>query len=225
MIEFIRGIRISVSTVLIPASARTCRELPIPVSDEKARPTAHIVQVHHEIPDLLDDPAPAPMSGDAQHADAPGGMLDDGQDVLALPVRSDDLDEIASQQGVGLRAQEAGPGGGRPSGRWIEAFLFEDFPDGGRRDLDAEGGELSVYPPTAPAGILPDQAQDEGADGVDGGWAPGPLRPAGAGVTPFHQIAVPAAKREAATHAAASRTMGFAQARRYIVSQGRPQLE
>ncbi|MFC7592224.1 hypothetical protein ACFQYP_57225 [Nonomuraea antimicrobica] len=40
-------------------------------------------------------------------------MLDDGQDVLALPDESDGLDEIGGQQGVGLRAQEVGPRGGR----------------------------------------------------------------------------------------------------------------
>jgi hypothetical protein len=73
------------------------------------------------------------MIGGAQHADAPGGMLDDGQDVQALPVQSDGLDEIAGQQDVGLGAQEVGPGGGCPFGCWIEAFLFEDFPDRGVR--------------------------------------------------------------------------------------------
>ena len=78
------------------------------------------------------------------------------------------------------------------SGAGSMTCLLEDLPDRGRRDLDAERGELAVHPPIAPARVLPDQAQDEGADGADGGRAPRPLRPAGTGMTPFHQIAVPA---------------------------------
>jgi hypothetical protein len=41
-------------------------------------------------------------------------MLNDRQDVLALPIQGDGLDEITGQQGVSLRAQEIGPGGGCP---------------------------------------------------------------------------------------------------------------
>jgi hypothetical protein len=71
-------------------------------------------------------------------------VLDDGQDVLALPVQGDGLDEITGQQGVGLRAQEVGPRGGRPLGCRVKAFLFEDLPDRGRCDLDAERYELPM---------------------------------------------------------------------------------
>ncbi|MFI9842578.1 hypothetical protein ACIHFD_36485 [Nonomuraea sp. NPDC051941] len=73
-------------------------------------------------------------------------MLHDRQDVLALPVQGDGLDEIASQQGVGLRAQEVGPRGGHPLGRRIKSLLFEDLPDRRRSDLDAERGELADIP-------------------------------------------------------------------------------
>lgn len=62
----------------------------------------------------------------------------------------------------------------------------------GGRDRDAEHGRLTVHPPISPGGVLPDQAQDERADGADRGRAPGSLRPAGTGVTPLHQLAVPA---------------------------------
>ncbi|MEV1238467.1 hypothetical protein ACIBO2_44685 [Nonomuraea sp. NPDC050022] len=96
-------------------------ELPISVADQIARPAARIVQVHHEIPDCLDSPVGGRVSSGAEHADAPGGALDDGQDVLAWPVQGDGLDEIAGQQGVGLRAQEVSPRAGCPFGCWIEA--------------------------------------------------------------------------------------------------------
>lgn len=66
--------------------------------------------------DRLGGPIPGGVSGGAEHADASGGVFDDGQDVLALSAGSDGLDEVAGQQGVGLRAQEVGPGGERRSG-------------------------------------------------------------------------------------------------------------
>jgi hypothetical protein len=66
------------------------------------------------------------------------------------------------------------------------------LPDRGRCGLDAERVELSVYPPIAPAGVLPNQAQNDGTDGADRGRAPTSLRPADTGMTTTHQIAVPA---------------------------------
>ncbi|MFB4284967.1 hypothetical protein ACBJ59_57550 [Nonomuraea sp. MTCD27] len=195
MMEFMRGIRMPVSTVdacVGEDSVHEGGELPIPVSDQKACSAACVFQVHHEVPDRLDHPVGGRVSGGAQYANAPAGVLDDGQDVLALPVQGDGLDEIAGEQSVGLGAQEVGPCGGCPLGCWINAFLLEDLPDCGRRDLDAECGELTMYPPIAPAGVLPNQAQDEGADGADRGSAPTSVRLAGTGVTPSHQVAVPA---------------------------------
>ncbi|MET7336347.1 hypothetical protein [Nonomuraea sp. NPDC005650] len=113
-------------------------ELAVPVSDQKACPAARILQVHHEIPDRLGGSVGGGVSGGSQHANAPAGVLEDGQDVLTLPVQGDGLDEIADQQGVGWRAQEVGPRAGCPLGRRIETFLLEDLLDGEGRDLDAE---------------------------------------------------------------------------------------
>ncbi|MCA2176116.1 hypothetical protein LDL08_07980 [Nonomuraea glycinis] len=73
------------------------RELPIPVSDQEARSAACVVQIHHQVPDRLGDPVGAWVSGGTEDANAPGGVLDDGQDVLALPVQGDGLNEIAGQ--------------------------------------------------------------------------------------------------------------------------------
>ncbi|KAB8188607.1 hypothetical protein FH608_043390 [Nonomuraea phyllanthi] len=47
----------------------------------RERPTAQLMLALHH----LDDPGRGRMGGGAQHADAPGGVLDDCQDVLALP--------------------------------------------------------------------------------------------------------------------------------------------
>lgn len=43
-----------------------------------------------------------------------GRWLDGGEDVLALPGAPDGLDEVRGQDGVGLGAQEVGPGGRGP---------------------------------------------------------------------------------------------------------------
>ncbi|MEV4576590.1 hypothetical protein AB0K16_25400 [Nonomuraea jabiensis] len=43
------------------------------------------------------DPGGRPAVGGAQHAGAPGGIVDDGRDVPALPVQGDGLGKIAGQ--------------------------------------------------------------------------------------------------------------------------------
>ncbi|GAA2880717.1 hypothetical protein GCM10020220_083520 [Nonomuraea rubra] len=83
---------------------------------------------------------------------------------------------------------ERGKSAGRSLGRRIKAGLFEDL-------HTVDGATLIpsvVSLPVAPAGVLSNQAQNVGADGVDCGWAaPGPLRPADTSVTLPRQIAVP----------------------------------
>jgi DNA-binding CsgD family transcriptional regulator len=46
----------------------------------------------------------------AEDPDAPGGVFDDGEAVQARPGQGAGLEEVTGQQGVGLTAQEAGPG-------------------------------------------------------------------------------------------------------------------
>jgi hypothetical protein len=61
-------------------------ELAVTVSDQEACPAARVLQVHDEVPYRLGHPSRGGVSGGAKHADAPGGVLDDGQNVVALPV-------------------------------------------------------------------------------------------------------------------------------------------
>ena len=106
--------------------------------------------------------------------------------------QGDGLNEVAGQESVALGAQEVGPGGGGPVGRRIDALGREDLPDGGGGNLDAERGEFAVYWAIAPRWILTDQAQDQSADRVDCGRSARLLRPTGAGMAPFDQVAVSA---------------------------------
>ncbi|MEV5892039.1 hypothetical protein [Nonomuraea fuscirosea] len=73
-------------------------ELPVPVSDQIARPAARIARIHHQITDRLDDPARARVSGAAEHADAPGGVLDDRQNVLPLPIEGDSESPVLGRE-------------------------------------------------------------------------------------------------------------------------------
>lgn len=59
-------------------------------------------------------------------------------------------------------------------------------------DEFSAGAELAVHTLISPSRVLPDQTQDEGADGADRGRAPSPLRSAGPGMPLFHDLAVPA---------------------------------
>jgi hypothetical protein len=57
-----------------------------------------------EVSYRLGDPGYGGVGGGAEHADAPIGVLDDGQDVVALPVEGDGFDEVAGQECAGLGA-------------------------------------------------------------------------------------------------------------------------
>jgi hypothetical protein len=72
--------------------------------------------------------------------------------------------EVHRQDGLGLGAQEAGPGDGRPLRRRIDALGLEDLPDRGGSNLDAEEGEFAVDTAVPPGGVFGCQAQDGAAD-------------------------------------------------------------
>lgn len=48
--------------------------------------------------------------GMAEYADPPGGVLDHGQDIGSRPVEQADVEEVGSEDGMCLGAQELGPG-------------------------------------------------------------------------------------------------------------------
>src|ERR1019366_7827609 len=160
-------------------------ELGVAVADQEFRRAAGVFQVHDQVPPELRGPGGRGVRGGAEDPDPPGGVLDDGEGVQARPGQGADLEEVTGQQGVGLTAQEAGPGQALPSGCGRDAVLVQDLPDGGGGDLDAEGREFAVDAPVSPGGVLAGQGQDESADRADGARAPAALRPAGRGMAPL----------------------------------------
>ena len=65
-----------------------------------------LVKVHEEVAGLLGGPFAGGMEGDAEDADAPGRVLDYGQDVGLGAVEQVDREEVARQDRLGLGAQE-----------------------------------------------------------------------------------------------------------------------
>jgi len=134
-------------------------------------------EVHEEVAGLLGGPLPGGMQGDPEDADAPGPVLDHGQDTGLGAVEQAGREEVARQDRLGLGAQELWPGRpGPPPGR-VDAAGLEDLPYGGRCDSYPEVGQLAVDPSVSPFGVLAGQPADQGLDVPPGRW---PASPAGA---------------------------------------------
>ena len=94
-------------------------------------------------------------------------MLDEHQDVQALQQHGVHVEEVDGEDPGGLGVQELPPARARASRCRIDARGMQDLPHGGRRDCDAELGELAVDPAVSPRRILPRQADDKAGDARD----------------------------------------------------------
>jgi hypothetical protein len=63
-----------------------------------------LAEVHHQVAGLLDGPCPGRMQGDSEDADAPGGVLNHGQDICPGAVEQVGGEEVARQDRLGLGA-------------------------------------------------------------------------------------------------------------------------
>src|SRR5664279_6319095 len=122
--------------------------------------------------------------------DPPAAELDEHADVQRPEPGGLDGEEVASDDAIGLGAEELGPGRARaPRGR-TEVCRPEQGPDRRRCHADPELAELALDPRAAPAGVLPGQPDDERTDlGIERwpAWATGPA----VGPLPAHELAVP----------------------------------
>ena len=113
------------------------------------------------------------MSGDAEDVDAAGGVLDDEERVEPLQGDRVEVEQVAGQDRLGLRAEELRPGRSGPSRRGIDPGGAQYLPDGRGADSVAESGEFTVDAPIAPGRILGGQPDDQGAEACGNG---GPAR-------------------------------------------------
>ncbi|MCX2950166.1 hypothetical protein [Lentzea sp. NEAU-D7] len=134
------------------------------------------------------------MGGVRGRADYPctaTGVVDDGENVLALAGQRDRLDEIHCQDRLRLRAQEVAPGNGCPARRRIDAGSLEDLPHRRGGDRDTEEREFTVDTPIPPRRVLGRQPQDEQADRSHRAWTSGRPIHARTGMATLRQVAMP----------------------------------
>jgi hypothetical protein len=92
-------------------------EVRSPVADHELDSLRLLAEVHEQVACLLRGPFPGRVQGDPENPDAPGRVLDHGEDVSLGAVEQVDREEVACQDRLGLRTQELRPGWPGPSRR------------------------------------------------------------------------------------------------------------
>ena len=145
------------------------------VAGHELEPVSLLAEVHEEAAGLLGGPLPGGIQGGPEDADAPGRVLDHGQDVGLGAAGQVDREEVARQDRLGLGVQELRPARpALPGG--VDSTGLEDLPYSRCRDADAQASQLAVNPAVPPVGILASQPPDQGLD------VPSGRRPAGPGL-------------------------------------------
>src|SRR5258708_18522482 len=126
---------------------------------DELHPRPDILQVHEQVPGLLDRPRRDRVPGGFEDAYPAGAVLYDGKDVDLRSVEQAGGEEVQRQDPLRLGPQELGPARSLPAGRGIDAGVLEDLPDRGRRPGDAEPGQLAVDAAVTPPLVLPGQPQ------------------------------------------------------------------
>jgi len=136
-------------------------ELRVPIADQVSEPASGLLQVGGKVAGQLCGPLAARVSGDPEQVHSPCPVFDDERDIQAPQRdRAVDVEEIGSQERVGVGAQEHAPGSVVP--RWRrDAVHPQGLADGGGGYPVAEPAQLALDPDHAPPGVLPGQAHDQ----------------------------------------------------------------
>jgi hypothetical protein len=103
---------------------------------------------------VLYGPLACGVRGDAAQVHPAGAVLDEHQDIQSLQQHGIHVEEVDGEDPGGLGAQELAPGRARAARRRADTRSSQDFVDGGRRDCEAELGQLAVDAALAPQRIL-----------------------------------------------------------------------
>ena len=194
----IRGIRTPLRTIRSPARGEyrieAFMEDGVAIVQNELDIGAGLIEVHAQVPGLLDDPLAAGMGGGAQDPD-PGGVFDRGQHVGLGAVQQVDGEQVQGQDRLGLGAQELRPTRAGTPGRGVDAVPLEDLPDRRGCDGDAEPGQLASDPPVPLMLVVGRHTQHQADDVPVGRWSPWPLRFGLGGPAAVDDIAVPAQDR------------------------------
>jgi len=134
------------------------------------------------------------VGGDAAEVHPAGAVLDEHQHVQPAQRHCVHMQEVGGQDPGGLRVQELPPGPAVPARRRVNARRAQDFIDSGRRDRDAQLGQLAVNTPVTPQRVLLRQADGQPGDAPSRRRAAGPAPLAGV-VFPGGEPAVPGQQR------------------------------
>ena len=143
---------------------------------------------------LLHCPLAGGMFGDAAQMHPAAAVLDKHQHIQPSQQDGVCVQEVDGEDPGGLGCQELPPGRPRASRRRIDARGTQDLPHGGRRDRNAELGELAVDPAVSPQRVLPRQANGKVGDAPDCRGPAGPA-PLARVVLLRGQLAVPGQQR------------------------------
>ena len=120
-----------------------------------------VAVAEQQVPRGLGGPDAGGVVCDRCEVHAPGGDVDEEQQVE--PAQRDGFDggEVAGDGGLG--PQELRPGDFRACGGGVDSGVLEDLPDRGRSEAVAEPGELAMDAAISPSRILGCEAQCESA--------------------------------------------------------------
>jgi hypothetical protein len=149
-------------------------EFGVAVPDQEPELAPGVVEAHDQVAGLLGQPGAGGVGGDAEDVHAAGGVLDDEERVQPPQGDGLNMEQVAGQDRVRLRAEELTPRRSGPARCGIDPGCMEDRPDRRGADLVAEAGELAVDAVVPPCRILGSQAEDQGAQASGDGRSTGP---------------------------------------------------
>jgi hypothetical protein len=164
----------------------------VAVPDQETEGADPVAEINEQVAGLLGGPRAVRMDGHAQDVYPPGPHLHDKQHVQAPEEDRVDMEEIASQQAIGLHTQERPPGSAHLPGGRAAPPGAQDPPHRRRADAVSEPAKFAVHPAISPDWVLPRQPQYQVADLLAGPRAAWPVR-----IRPFagDQPAVPGQQR------------------------------
>src|SRR5664279_291338 len=132
-------------------------ELRVAIPDQKPDRSDPLAQIHDQVARLLRDPRPARMTGNPEDVDAPSLGFDHEEDIQPSQDDGVDVEEVAGQQPVRLRAQELPPAQARAPRRRPQTGCSEHPAHRALPHPVSEPDRFALNPAVAPSGVLPRQ--------------------------------------------------------------------
>ena len=123
------GVLMILTSIAVNTASKAAVNLGVAVADEEPEAPMGLVEVDEQVAGQLCEPGSGRMSGDAEDVDAAGGVFDDEERVEPPQGDRVEVEQIARQDRLGLRAEELRPGWSGTPRRRIDPGGVQDFPD------------------------------------------------------------------------------------------------